>query len=290
MAKLSCNPFCTRRSLRKSQDETTLIRDNSMQSLLLVLECFANSNVWSQTLENNTVIWGTSIALGRKQCVITACFPEQDSSASQLQKSLFTRTARLGEDIWDISWPWEVPVYQSLCFLLSPFAVSNQAVRAPVVLACPGTWYRLAVPWGPCHILFPNTQEQRPLQPSWCPFSFSSREIRVVPHYTEGNGAASNSSQPRNAPKLQRIHCRLTLGKLCEEGCQKANGAELSELWTVTYHRVYQSFSHPHKQMHNPPVPGNPSEQLFSWNCWMTAPSLQRHKLSDTNLKIWLEF
>lgn len=71
--KLACNPFWMR-SQRKSQDETRSIRDNSMQSLLLVLECFANSNIWSQTLENR-VIWGTSIGLGRKQCVITACFP-----------------------------------------------------------------------------------------------------------------------------------------------------------------------------------------------------------------------
>lgn len=176
MAKLACNPSCMTRYLRKSQDETRPVRDNSMLSLLLVLECFANSNIWSQTLENNTVIWGTSIGLGRKQCVITALFPEQDSNASQLQKSLLTRTVRLGGDIWDNSWPWEVPVYQSLCFLLSPFTVSNQPVRAPVVLACPGTGYRLAVPWGPHHLLFPNTREQRLLQPSCCLFFFFQRE------------------------------------------------------------------------------------------------------------------
>lgn len=131
-----------RRNLRKSQDETRPIRDNSMQSLLLVLECFANSNIWSQTLENNRVIWGTSIGLGRKQCVRTACFLVQDSSASQLQKPLSTKTAELREDIWDNSWPWEVPVYQSSCFLLSPFTGNNQAVsnsgfpRYPVQSGC----------------------------------------------------------------------------------------------------------------------------------------------------------
>lgn len=145
-----------------------------MQSLLLVLECFANSNIWSQTLENNRVIWGTSIGLGRKQCVITACFPEQDTSASQLHKSLFTKAGKPGEDIWDNSWPWEVPVCQSLCLLLSPFTGCHlQAVRAPAMLACPGTWDRLE---GPHHLMFLNTPEQRLLQPSCCMFS-SQREM-----------------------------------------------------------------------------------------------------------------
>lgn len=176
----------------------TRIRDNSMQSLLLVLECFANSNIWSQTLGNNRVIWGTTIGLGRKQCVITACFPEQDTSASQLTSLHLLRLLSQERT-------FEIIPGLGKCLSASPCVSCCYHLLGVTRLSEPQQCWLAQVPgtgWKVHGVLT-----------TWCFWTHQSkgcvslpvlgflpREKWVVPHCAAGNGAASNSSHPRNAP------------------------------------------------------------------------------------------